>query len=97
LILHSFPTRRSSDLTYDTLDQDQRQRVLTWSIAPGYQHTFNSHTLLTVNPYVRKDQFIYYGSRDPFADTPSTQSQARQLFNWGVDRKSTRLNSSHQI
>ena len=69
---------------YDQLAQDQRQRVLTWSFAPGYQHTFNAHTLLTVNPYIRKDQFHYYGSRDPFADTPSTQDQARQLLNWGV-------------
>ncbi len=67
----------------DQLTQDQHQRVLTWSIAPGYQHTFNSTTLLTINPYVRKDQFNYYASRDPFADTPATQSQQRQLMNWG--------------
>ncbi len=70
--------------TYDQLAQDQRQRVLTWSIAPGYQRTINAHTLLTINPYIRKDEFFYYGSRDPFADEPSTQSQARQLLNWGV-------------
>ena len=70
--------------TYDTLSEDQHQRVLTWSFAPGYQHTFNAHTLLTVNPYIRKDQFNYYASRDPFADSPSTQSQKRHLLNWGV-------------
>jgi hypothetical protein len=33
---------------------------------------------------VRKDEFFYYGSPDPLADTPATQSQARQLLNWGV-------------
>ena len=70
--------------TYDTLDEDQHQRVMTWSFAPGFQHTFNAHTLLTINPYIRKDQFTYYASRDPFADSPSTQSQSRQLLNWGV-------------
>ena len=70
--------------TYDTLDQDQRQRVMTWSFAPGFQHTFSARALLTINPYIRKDQFHYYGSRDPFADSPSTQAQARQLLNWGV-------------
>ena len=70
--------------SYDQLTQDQRQRVLTWSIAPGYQRTANAHTLITVNPYIRKDQFNYYASRDPFADTPATQSQNRQLLNWGV-------------
>jgi len=69
---------------FDQLMQDQRQRVFTWNIAPGYQHTFNSHMLLTVNPYARKDTFHYYPSRDPFADTPSTQNQDRSLFNYGV-------------
>ncbi len=69
---------------YDQLAQDQRQRVLTWNVAPGYQHTFNAHTLLTINPYARKDQFNYYPSRDPLDDTPSTQSQSRDLFNYGV-------------
>ena len=68
----------------DQLAQDQRQRVLTWSIAPGYQHTFNSTTLLTINPYVRKDQFNYYPSRDLLDDTPATQGQQRQLLNWGT-------------
>jgi hypothetical protein len=70
--------------SYDQLAQDQRQRVLTWSVAPGYQHTFNSRTLLTISPYIRKDEFNYYGSRDPFADSPATQTQSRQLLNWGL-------------
>jgi hypothetical protein len=69
---------------YDQLAQDQRQRVLTWSFAPGFQHTISSHALLTINPYIRKDQVNYYPSRDPFADTPSTQTQFRQLLNYGV-------------
>jgi hypothetical protein len=69
---------------YDQLSQDQKQRVQTWSIAPGYQHTFNAHTLLTVNPYVRRDQLDYYASRDPFDDTPVTASQNRFLTNYGI-------------
>jgi Carboxypeptidase regulatory-like domain/TonB-dependent Receptor Plug Domain len=70
--------------SYDQVGQDQHQRVLTWSVAPGYQRTINSHTLLTINPYIRKDEFFYYGSRDITADSPATQNQARQLLNWGV-------------
>ena len=70
--------------SYDQIGQDQRQRVLTWNIAPGYQRTFNAHTLLTINPYIRKDQFNYYGSKDLFSDTPFTSSQSRQLLNYGV-------------
>ena len=69
---------------YDQLAQDQKLRVLTWNIAPGYQHTFNAHTLLTVTPYVRRDEFNYYASRDPFADTPITAAQNRFLTNYGV-------------
>jgi len=83
--------------SYDQLTQDQKQRVLTWSIAPGYQHTFSSHTLLTVNPYVRKDQFNYYPSADPFNDTPATQSQSRQLLNWGVRADVSTTQGRHNI
>jgi hypothetical protein len=70
--------------SYDQLAQDQKQRVMSWSLAPGYQHTFNAHTLLTINPFVRRDQLNYYPSRDPFDDTPVTASQNRVLMNYGV-------------
>src|ERR1035437_8574945 len=69
---------------YDQISQDQKQRVLTWNIAPGYQHTFSPRVLLTVNPYIRKDQFIYCPSANVFADTPATQSQDRHLLNYGL-------------
>jgi hypothetical protein len=82
---------------YDQLSQDQKQRVLTFNIAPGYQHVFNSHTLLTVNPYIRKDQFNYYASRDPLADSPSTQSQDRQLLNYGVRSDLSLTHGHHNI
>ena len=68
---------------YDQLGQDQRQRVLTWSIAPGYQHTFNANTIATVNVFARRDQVNYYGSRDPFEDTPVAVTQNRFLTNYG--------------
>jgi len=81
----------------DQLGQDQHQRVLTWNVAPGYQHTFSSHTLLTINPYIRKDQVNYYASRDPFNDTPATQSQARQLLNWGVKADISTTQGRHNL
>jgi len=70
--------------SYDQLSQDQKQRVMTWNIAPGYQHTFNAHTLLTINAFARRDQVNYYPSADLFADTPATASQLRFLTNYGV-------------
>ena len=82
---------------YDQLAQDQHERVFTWNFAPGYQHTFSAHTLLTINPYVRKDQVNYYASRDPFDDTPATQSQQRQLLNWGVKADISTTTGRHNI
>lgn len=82
---------------YDQLPQGQHERVLTWNIAPGYQHTFNAKTLLTINPYIRKDQVNYYPSRDPFADTPATQSQSRQLLNWGVKADISTTKGAHTL
>lgn len=83
--------------SYDQLSQDQRQRVLTWNIAPAYQHTYGSNTLVTVNPYVRRDQLNYYGSRDPFADTPVTESQNRFLTNWGVKADLSTIHGRHNL
>ena len=70
--------------SYDQLSQDQKQRVMTWNAAPSYQHTFGSATLLSINAYSRRDQVNYYGSRDPFNDTPVTESQNRFLTNYGA-------------
>jgi Carboxypeptidase regulatory-like domain len=81
-------------VSYDQLGQDQRQRVLTWSVAPGYQHTFSSHTLFTVNPYIRKDQFNYYPSDQ---DTPFTASQNRHLLNWGVKSDISTVRGRHNL
>lgn len=70
--------------TYDQLNQDQRQRATTLSIAPGYQHTFSSAALLTIDPYFRQDRVNYWPSRDPLDDTPATVGQNRHLTNWGT-------------
>jgi Carboxypeptidase regulatory-like domain len=77
--------------------QTQRQRVLTWSLAPGYQHTVSSHTLVTINPYIRKDQFNYFPSSDTFNDLPTTQSQQRQLLNWGVKADVSTTKGHHNL
>jgi hypothetical protein len=44
---------------------------------------------------VRKDEFFYYPSPDLLSDTPATQSQARQLLNWGV-RSDVAVSSGRQ-
>ncbi|HZU23157.1 MAG TPA: TonB-dependent receptor [Terriglobales bacterium] len=72
--------------TYDqaAVGQDQRQKVVSFNIAPGLTHLFSATTLLTVNAYMRRDHVNYYPSGNPFSDLPATMSQSRQLTNWGV-------------
>jgi len=86
-----------NDLDQVASGQDQHQRVLTWNIAPGYQKTLSPNTLLTINPYIRKDQVNFYPSRDPFADFPATQSQSRQLLNYGVRADITTTKGRHNL
>ena len=87
----------TTDAAGNCVPQDQRQRVLTWSIAPGYQHIFNADTLLSVNPYVREDEFSYFPSKDLFADTPATQSQNRHLLNYGVKSDLSKTMGRHSL
>src|SRR5260370_2549652 len=77
--------------------QDQGPRVLTWSIAPGFQQTFSGKTLLTVNPFVRRDQLNFYGSRDPFSDAPVFATQNRFLTNYGVKADIAHFQGPHEL
>jgi len=70
--------------TLDQIGQDQRQQVVTFDIAPGYQHTFSPTTLLTVSPFIRQDHVQYFPTADPSLDKPATLSQSRYLTNWGT-------------
>ncbi|HTA41122.1 MAG TPA: TonB-dependent receptor [Bryobacteraceae bacterium] len=72
--------------TYDqqSAGQDQRERILSYNIAPGWVRILNPHSTITVSPYVRQDQVHYYPSRNPFADQPATVGESRRLTNAGV-------------
>lgn len=84
-------------VTYDQLNQDQRQLAKTLSFAPGYQHTFSPTTLLTIDPFFRQDRVNYFPSRDPFDDTPATVSQDRHLTNWGTRADVSYANGTQNI
>jgi len=75
--------------------QDQRQRILSYNIAPGWVHTFSPSTILTFNPYLRQDQVSYYPSRDPFADLPATVSQRRRLTDLGTKTDVAYVHAHH--
>jgi hypothetical protein len=68
--------------------QDQRSKIGTFDVTPSWTRLINSRTVLTLGAFVRRDQYNYYPSADPFADeSPDLQqetvSQNRTLTNAG--------------
>ena len=66
----------TNPLTGAVLGQtDQRSKIGTFNIAPSWTHVVSSSAVLTLGAFVRKDQFNYYPSADPFADfSPDLQA-----------------------
>jgi Carboxypeptidase regulatory-like domain/TonB-dependent Receptor Plug Domain len=81
--------------TYDQPRQDQKQKVVSFNIAPGYQHTIDAHTLLTLISFFRRDHVNYYPSRNAFDDSPATLSQNRALTNAGMHTDIARIQGRH--
>jgi hypothetical protein len=69
---------------------DQRNKILTFDIAPTWSYTINPNTVLNVTGYVRRDAYNYYPSDDPFNDLGApdlqrqTVAQQRSLLNAGA-------------
>jgi hypothetical protein len=68
---------------------DQRAQIKTFNIAPSWTRLLNSNTVFTFGAFVRRDQFNYYPSGNPFADLApdlqqETLSQDRTLTNTGL-------------
>ncbi len=68
---------------------DQRAQIKTFNIAPSWTRLMSATTVLTVGGFVRRDQYNYYPSNNPFADLqPDLQSQTvgqdRKLTNGGA-------------
>jgi len=69
---------------------DQRSKIGTFNIAPSWTHVVSNNSVLTLGAFVRRDDYNYYPSSDPFADLgpPSLQRQSvgqnRTLTNAGL-------------
>jgi hypothetical protein len=66
--------------------EDQRSKIGTYNIAPTWMRLLNTSTALTFGVSMRRDQYNYDPSRNPFADfTPDLQRQTigqdRSLMN----------------
>jgi hypothetical protein len=81
---------------------DQRSKIGTFNIAPSWTHVLNPSAVLTVGAFVRRDQFNYYPSADPFADfSPDLQAQTitqdRKLTNAGLRGDISYVKGIHNI
>jgi Carboxypeptidase regulatory-like domain/TonB-dependent Receptor Plug Domain len=67
---------------------DQRSQIKTFNIAPSWTRLINNYTVFTLGGFVRRDDYNYYPSKDPFADLSPIQQetvgQNRTLANVGV-------------
>ncbi len=81
---------------------DQRSQIKTFNIAPSWTHLLNSNTVFTLGAFVRRDQFNYYPSGNPFADLApdlqqETLSQDRTLTNAGLRSDISRVKGIHNL
>jgi hypothetical protein len=81
---------------------DQRSQIKTFNIAPTWTHLMGSHSVFTLGSFVRRDQFNYYPSNNPFADlSPDLQqesiSQDRSLTNAGFRADFSYVKGIHNL
>jgi len=82
--------------------QDQRSKIVTYNVAPVWTHLLSPSLLFTLGAFVRKDQYNYYGSDNPFADlTPDLQTnavdQSRTLTNIGGRASISYVHGIHDL
>jgi hypothetical protein len=81
------------------LGQDQRANILSYNTSLVWTHLFGSTTLLSVNPYLRQDQFHYYPSSDhPSMTNPRRSPNPADMQNAACARRSLLFqgNPQHQ-
>jgi Carboxypeptidase regulatory-like domain len=81
---------------------DQRSQIETFNIAPSWTRLLSSHTVFTLGAFVRRDQFNYYPSGNPFADlAPDLQqetfTQDRKLTNAGIRTDVSYVKGIHNV
>jgi hypothetical protein len=80
---------------------DQRSKISTFNIAPTWTRLISSSAILNVGAFVRRDQYHYYPSNDPFADlgpiNSETIAQTRKLTNAGLHADVSYVRGIHNI
>jgi hypothetical protein len=80
---------------------DQRSQINTFNIAPSWTRIVNNNTVYTLGGFVRRDDYNYYPSGNPFADlSPIQQETVRQhrtLMNAGVRSDLSYVKGIHNL
>jgi hypothetical protein len=82
---------------------DQRSQIKTFNIAPSWTRLINTNTVFTLGGFVRRDQFNYYPSANPFADLGpinlqrETVTQDRTLTNAGARTSLSYVKGIHNV
>jgi hypothetical protein len=81
---------------------DQRSKIATYNIAPTWTHLLSSSAVFTVGGFLRRDQYNYYPSANPFDDfSPDLQgetfTQNRKLTNAGALANVSYVRGIHNI
>jgi hypothetical protein len=80
---------------------DQRSQIGTFNIAPTWSRVIGTTAVFTLGAYVRRDQYNYYPSNDPFADlgpiNSESISQDRNLTNAGIRSDISYVKGMHNI
>jgi hypothetical protein len=82
-------------------DTDQRSKIGTFNIAPTWTRLISPSAVFTLGAYLRRDQYNYYPSNNPFADlgpiNSETISQTRKLTNAGLRSDVSYVKGIHNI
>jgi hypothetical protein len=82
---------------------DQRSKIGTFNIAPSWTRVLSANSVFTLGAFVRRDDYNYYPSSDPFADlgAPSLQRQSvgqnRTLTNAGLRSSLSYVKGIHNL
>jgi hypothetical protein len=80
---------------------DQRSQIKTFNIAPSWTRALNPNAVLTLGGFVRRDQYNYYPSDNPFADLgpiqQETVAQDRKLTNAGLRSDLSYVKGIHNV
>ncbi len=80
---------------------DQRSKIGTFNIAPTWTRLISPNAVFTLGAFVRRDQYNYYPSNNPFADlgpiNSETITQDRKLTNAGARSDISYVKGIHNI